>query len=73
MTRSSTGSRLTHEEVIKGLENETVSYEASLGLGGYSTELVRISLEVEVEQYERAVTWLSDLIFRSEFDKDRWV
>jgi Zn-dependent M16 (insulinase) family peptidase len=71
VTRPSTKSRLTHEEVINGLENETVTYDASLGLDGYFNELVRISLKVEVAQYDQAVAWLSDLILRSEFDKDR--
>ena len=64
---------MTHEEVINNLETETVSYEANLGLNGYFGELVRISLKVEVAQYDKAVSWLSDLMFRSEFDTKRYL
>jgi hypothetical protein len=67
-----TGRTLSHEEVINSLENDTVSYEASLGLNGYFGELARISLKVEVAQYDTAIAWLSDLIFRSEFDTERY-
>ncbi|KAF8592090.1 hypothetical protein K439DRAFT_1401667 [Ramaria rubella] len=69
--RQSTGSKMTHEEVINGLENETVTYDVGLGLDGYFNELVRISIKAEVARYPEAVSWLSDLIFRSEFDKER--
>ena len=72
LTQLSSGRRLTHEEVIKGLENETVYYGASLGLGGQFSELVWINIEVAVAHYAKAVSWLSDLIFRSEFDPTRY-
>ena len=70
--QQSTGIRLTHEEVITNLQNETVSYESNLGFVGYFGELVWISLKVEVAQYEKAVAWLNDLIFRSEFNTERY-
>lgn len=73
ITQQWTGRKLTHEEVINDLEDETVSYDGSLGLDGYFGELVRISLKVEVAQYEKAVAWLSDLIFRSEFNTERYL
>lgn len=65
------GERLTHEEVINQLENETVSYEVGTGIGGAFTELFRVSLKVETALYETAVSWLKDLLYHSEFDKER--
>jgi Zn-dependent M16 (insulinase) family peptidase len=62
---------LSHEEVINSLENETVAYGTSLGLDGYFTQTVRISLKVETAKYDNAIQWLSDLIYRSKFDKTR--
>lgn len=72
MTRQS-GERLTHEEVINKLDNETVSYEADLGVNGSFAETLRISLKVETAMYETAVAWVRDLVYASEFNKERLV
>jgi hypothetical protein len=63
---------LTHEEVITKLQDETVSYENNLGFVDCFGELAWICLKVEVAQYEKAVAWLSDLVFRSEFNTERY-
>lgn len=65
------GQRLTHEEVINQLDDETVSYEASLGLAGSFTELLRVSIRVESGKYETAISWLRDLVYGSQFDQER--
>ncbi|KAG8934411.1 hypothetical protein FRC02_010045 [Tulasnella sp. 418] len=70
MTRSD-GTKLTHEEVVKQLDDSTVSYIATLGVDGSFSENLRMSIEVEIGQYETAVAWLKDLIFGIEFTKDR--
>ncbi|EAU93061.2 cytoplasmic protein [Coprinopsis cinerea okayama7 len=70
VTRSS-GERLSHEEVVNRLEDETVSYEAAAGLSGSFTDLFRVSIKVEKAKYEMAVSWLNDLLYNAEFDKDR--
>ncbi|GJJ09486.1 hypothetical protein Clacol_003709 [Clathrus columnatus] len=62
---------LSHEDVINRLENETVSYEISLGLDGYFSQYVRVSINVEASKYDIALRWLHDLIYGSIFDKDR--
>lgn len=67
----STGERLDHEEVVHKLEDETVSYEAELGVSGYFAETVRISIKVETDKYETAVRWIKDLVYGSEFDPSR--
>jgi Zn-dependent M16 (insulinase) family peptidase len=67
------GLRLTHEEVVNRLENDTVSYEVDTGVSGSFEETLRISIKVEMAEYETAVAWLRDLIYGSEFDKERYV
>ncbi|KAI0673522.1 Metalloenzyme, LuxS/M16 peptidase-like protein [Trametes maxima] len=67
----STGEKLNHEEVSHRLDSDTVSYEVSLGVNNAFTETVRVSIKVETAQYENAIAWLKDLVYGSEFDKDR--
>lgn len=65
------GERLSHEEVINKLDNETVSYEISTGISNTFTDVLRVSIKVEVALYETAIAWLRDLVYGGEFDKDR--
>lgn len=69
----SNGEKLTHEEVVNRLDNDTVSYEAAYGLSGAFADNVRLSIRVEAEMYEAAIAWLKDLIYGSVFDKERSV
>ncbi|KAJ7225434.1 Metalloenzyme, LuxS/M16 peptidase-like protein [Mycena pura] len=65
------GERLTHEEVVNKLDNETVGYEVSLGLNNSFAENFRISIKVETAHYETAIAWLKDLMYGADFDKER--
>ncbi|KAG8859116.1 hypothetical protein FRB96_004686 [Tulasnella sp. 330] len=65
------GTKLAHEEVIKQLDNCTVSYDCGLGCQEYFQNLLRFCIKVEVEQYEAAVAWLRDLIYSAEFSPER--
>ena len=69
----SNGQRLSHEEVVNQLDNDTVSYEVGLGINGAFTEALRITIKVEVSNYEAAISWLKDLVYGAEFAKDRYV
>ncbi|KZT30492.1 hypothetical protein NEOLEDRAFT_1126056 [Neolentinus lepideus HHB14362 ss-1] len=71
--KRSTGEELSHEEVVNRLDDETVSYEANLGTAIPSgfPELLRVSIKTEVGMYEKAVAWLKDLLYGSQFDKER--
>lgn len=62
---------MTHEEVINKLDNETVSYETALGLGDQFCETLRVSFKVEAQQYETAIAWLKELVYGSDFNKER--
>jgi Zn-dependent M16 (insulinase) family peptidase len=66
------GEHLTHEQVINQLDDDTVSYEVSLGMSSQFTELLRVSLKVETGMYDAAVSWLKDLLYGSEFTKERY-
>ncbi|KAH8835156.1 Metalloenzyme, LuxS/M16 peptidase-like protein [Flagelloscypha sp. PMI_526] len=67
----SSGAKLTHEEVVNALDDETVSYEAGFGFGGNFEETIRISIKVEVARYDDAVAWLKDVVYGAQFDKER--
>ena len=69
--KRSTGERLSHEEVVNKLDDETVAYGADPGTGDASGELLRVSIKVGKDRYETAVSWLKDLFYGSEFDKER--
>ncbi|KAL6304310.1 Metalloenzyme, LuxS/M16 peptidase-like protein [Sparassis latifolia] len=70
VTRSS-GEKLTHEEVVNRLDNDTVSYEVNLGVSGTFSETMRVTIKVETAMYESAIAWLKDLVYDSIFDKER--
>jgi hypothetical protein len=67
------GERLSHEEVVDQLDEQTVSYDIGLGASGMFTETLRVTIRVEVAKYELAVAWLRDLLYGSEFSKERSV
>ena len=69
--KRSNGERLNHEDVVHRLDSDTVSYEVALGVSSAFTETMRVSIKVDKDLYETAVSWLKDLVYGIEFDKDR--
>lgn len=65
------GTKLTFEQVVKGLDEDTINYEAGLGAGSGFSELVSIDIKVEKQKYEKAITWLRDLIWGTEMAVER--
>jgi len=65
------GSILSYEEVINALDKDTVSYESGLGMDGAFSELLRVSIKVESSKYDTGIAWLRDVLFQSEFTKER--
>lgn len=65
------GEKLSHEEVVNRLDNDTVAYDVNLGVGDRFSELLRVRIKVDAHQYETAIAWLRDVIYGSEFTKDR--
>jgi Zn-dependent M16 (insulinase) family peptidase len=66
-----TGEKLSHEDVVNQLDDETVSYEVGFGISDVFTENFRVSIKVELAAYEKAVAWLRDLVYGAVFDKER--
>ncbi|EGN98675.1 hypothetical protein SERLA73DRAFT_73284 [Serpula lacrymans var. lacrymans S7.3] len=69
--KRATGEYLTHEEVVNRLDAETVSYETVLGISEQFSETLRVSLKVETARYQSTIAWLRDLVYNSEFNKER--
>lgn len=69
--KRASGELLSHEEVINKLDNETVAYEAALGVSDQFTEVLRVTFKVQAERYESTVTWLRDVVWGAIFDKER--
>ena len=69
--KRSTGERLSHEEVVNKLDDETVAYGAELGTNSAFEELLHVAIKVEKDRYAATVSWLKDLFYGSEFDKER--
>lgn len=69
--RRLSGESLTHEEVVNKLDDETVAYGVELGIGSAFEENLQVIIKVETAQYETAIAWLRDLLYGSEFDKER--
>ncbi|KDN42524.1 hypothetical protein K437DRAFT_269392 [Tilletiaria anomala UBC 951] len=65
------GQKLSYEEVIKLLDEDTLEYEASLGVGYGFSENICIDLKVPKENYENAIAWLRDLVWGGEFAVER--
>ena len=64
---------MTHEDVVNQLDNDTVFYDTGLGVSDSDfTNTLRVSIRVERAAYETAVAWLRDLIYGSEFNKERY-
>jgi hypothetical protein len=65
------GTRISQEEAVDLLENDTVSYDSGLGFDNVFSQLLRISIKVEVSKYEDAIAWIGDILRGSEFDPAR--
>ncbi|KLO20262.1 hypothetical protein SCHPADRAFT_817077 [Schizopora paradoxa] len=64
----SDGKKLSYEQVVAKLDDDTVSYETELGVQMYFAETFRISIKAETRMYEKTVRWVKDLIYGAEFD-----
>ncbi|POW06319.1 hypothetical protein PSHT_10429 [Puccinia striiformis] len=62
------GSRLSYDEVVHQLDTQTVEYD--INLGSPISQTLEVIMKVEKSKYATAVSWLGDLLWRSEFDKE---
>ncbi|QSL66398.1 hypothetical protein MERGE_000777 [Pneumocystis wakefieldiae] len=64
----SDGTRLTYEEVVRLLENETVDYDAAWGISASFLEVATIQIKVEIQNYKKGILLLRDLFYGSIFE-----
>ncbi len=65
------GQVIPFEQVIMGLEGDTVAYTMESGQGIGNSEIIAINLQVEAEKYQAGIQWLNDLMWSSIFDVER--
>lgn len=65
------GRKLGFEDVVKLLDEDTLEYDASLGVGSGFAELIAVEIKVEKEKYAKGFEWLYNLLWRSELAVDR--
>ena len=63
------GQRLEYETVVTQLEKDTIYYSIEGGGAIGNSEVLQIELQVELEQYQKAVQWLTELLWASSFDE----
>lgn len=62
---------ISFEKVVLELERDTVGYAIDSAINLGNVEGLRISFQVEVEKYDVAIRWLSELLYTSVFDVER--
>ncbi|KAI7895483.1 Metalloenzyme, LuxS/M16 peptidase-like protein [Mucor mucedo] len=65
------GQLISFEDVVKGLEEDTVEYDASLGTNFGFRELAVFTLKVSASKFEKAVQWLHDILWNTKFTAER--
>ncbi|KAH7318836.1 Metalloenzyme, LuxS/M16 peptidase-like protein [Rhizoctonia solani] len=65
------GTKVSLEELVKKLEELTVTYDADCGINDHFSDTICIAIEAEFSQYEEVVGLLRDLLYSSEYIKDR--
>ncbi|KAK8040979.1 zinc metalloprotease- variant [Apiospora phragmitis] len=65
------GKRVDFEEVVMELEKDTIDYSIEFAHRYGDTESVVIKMQIEPENYSKAIDWLKTLMFDSVFDVTR--
>ena len=65
------GRVISFEQVVVELEKDTVGYTMESGRALGNSEMLRISFQVELGEYSRAIAWLYELCWDAVFDVDR--
>jgi Zn-dependent M16 (insulinase) family peptidase len=65
------GKIIDFQQVVTELERDTVGYSIDLARAVGNVEGIRITFQVEVERYEVAIKWLTELLYQSIFDPER--
>ena len=68
----------SHEEVVRALNRDTVSYSNALGVDGAQNfyagtfgQYMMLQMKVERAKYETGIRWIHDLLWNSKMDQER--
>ena len=66
------GQLIDYEDVVKGLGEDTIEHNATLGADylGFK-ELVVLNLKVSNAKYEKSIQWLHDILWNTQFTAER--
>ncbi|KAI9309061.1 Metalloenzyme, LuxS/M16 peptidase-like protein [Cunninghamella echinulata] len=62
---------ISYEDVVNGLSEDTIDYDASLGTTSGFRELAVFTLKVKAVNYQKAVNWLKDILWNTVFTAER--
>ncbi|KAI8093910.1 Metalloenzyme, LuxS/M16 peptidase-like protein, partial [Halteromyces radiatus] len=65
------GILIPYEDIVKGLSEDTLEYDASLGTSSGFRELAVFTLKAKASKYEQAVQWLEDILWNTQFTTER--
>lgn len=65
------GKTINFEQVVVELERDTVGYAMDGARAFGNSEMLRISFQVELEQYGTAIAWIQELAWNSIFEVER--
>ncbi len=64
------GERVEFEKVVAELESDTVSYTIDGGSYIGNAEVLRLQIQVELDKYETAISWIKTMMWDSIFDTE---
>lgn len=62
---------MSYENVVKGLSEDTIEYDATLGTSFGFQEFVVLTLKANSSKYMKAIQWLRDILWRTQFTIER--
>lgn len=65
------GQLIPYEDVVKGLGEDTVEYDASLGTNFGFRELAVFTLKAKASKFEKSIQWLHDVLWNTQFTAER--
>ena len=71
MVDPATGKETSFEEVVKLLDQDTVSRACGVGVGGMFRQLALVILKTEKAKYSEGIAWLQKMTWHTRFDVER--
>lgn len=65
------GKFISYEDVVKGLGEDTMEYDASLGTSFGFRELAVFTLKAKASKYAESIQWLHDILWNTKFTVER--